>query len=447
MSHPPLSRAALGTLASLCFGLAFAWPVAALDPADPPADPAAGLPSPGLLSLDAARRIALDRQPMLEAQALAVEAARQSAVAARQLPDPQLVGGVANLTITGDHIGTLRDESETQFTVGIAQAFPQAAKRRLRGERASAEATVAERQLGNEALRIERDVGLAWLDVWKPQQALALARATVAEAELQLEALRIAYRNGRGSQAEVRAASVALALLRDDIARLEQDGYHARGTLSRWLGEAAYAPLPEGRPPLSEPPPLAELLDRLHRHPHVDVAAAEVERAEAEVALARQAYRPDFNVQLGYGHRPAYSDYLNLQVGIDLPLFTANRQDRSLAASSAGLARAEALREDAWREHAADVRLNHWDWTLLGQRLARFDTLIVPEADARVDAARLAWAAGSGSLAALLEARRAALEVRLDRLDLETDRSRHALQLLYLGAGTGAGTDRDGVSP
>ncbi|WP_293389158.1 TolC family protein [Nevskia sp.] len=424
MSRPLLSRARC-TLAGLLFGLAV-LPVAALEVSEPPpAEP---------LTLDAARRIAVDHQPMLEAQALAIDAARESAVAARQLPDPQLKGGISDLTITGDHVGTLTRQNDTQFTVGLAQAFPRADKRRLRGERAEAEAGLAERQLRKDALSIERDVGLAWLDVWKPLQALNLARASEREAQLQLDALRIAYRNGRSAQADVRAATVALELLRDQIAKLEQDGYHARGTLSRWLGEAAYAPLPAGTPTFPEPPPLGAMLEALRRHPHVDIAAAEVEVAAADVALAKQAYRPDFSVEVGYGHRPAFSDYINLQVGIDLPVFTANRQDRGLAARQAELARAEALREDSWREHAAELRLNHWDWILLGQRLSHYDDTILPEADARIEAARLAWAAGSGSLAAVLEARRAALDLRLSRLDLETDRSRHALALRYLGA-------------
>lgn len=430
MSHLPLLRAR-STLAALLFGLAV-LPAAALEVSEPP--PAE------LLSLDTARRIAVDHQPMLEAQALAVDAARQSAIAARQLPDPTLKGGISDLTITGDHVGTLTRQNDTQFTIGLAQAFPQAAKRRLRGERVEAEAELGQRQLLKETLSIERDVGLAWLDVWKPLQALVLARASEREAVLQLDALRIAYRNGHGMQADVRAATVALELLRDGIAKLEQDGYHARGTLSRWLGEAAYAPLPAGAPAFREPPPLGAMLADLRRHPHVDIAAAEVDLAAVDVALAKQAYRPDFSVEVGYGHRPAFSDYINLQVGIDLPVFSANRQDRGLAARQASLARAEALREDSWREHAAELRLNHWDWTLLGQRLARYDDSILPEADARTEAARLAWAAGTGSLAAVLDARRAALEVRLSRLDLETDRHRHAVALRYLGA-VAAGAD------
>lgn len=408
------------------------------------------VPETGPLSLAAARRIALDRQPLLEAEVHAVDAARETAIAARQLPDPVLKGGVSDLTATGDQIGTLSRQNDTQFTVGIQQAFPRAAKRALRGARADAETQLAERRLLTDRLQLEREVGLAWLEVWKVREAHALARASEHEAQLQLDALQLAYACGRKPQAEVREARVALELLRDEIAKLEQDDGHARSQLSRWLGEAAYRPLPEGPPPLPEPPPLGALLEGLRSHPHLDITSAEVAVAEADLRLARQAYQPDVSVELGYGYRPSFSDYLNLQVAIDLPVFTANRQDRSLAARQSALLRAEALREDSFREHAADARLNHGDWTRLGVRLARFDDTILPEAEARIEAARLAWAAGSGSLSEVLAARRAALDTRLRRLELQTDRSRHALQLRYLAArepDTDTDTESAGVTP
>lgn len=402
-----------------------------------------------LLSLPAARRIALDRQPMLEAEAHQVDAAREAAVAARQLPDPVLKGGVSDLTATGDNIGTLTRQNDTQFTVGVYQAFPRAAKRRLRGERADAESDLAERRLITDRLRLEREVGLAWLDVWKAHEALALAQSSEREAALQLETAQIAYASGRKPQAEVREARVALELLRDELAKLEQDDWHARSQLSRWLGDAAYRPLPDGAPPLPEPPPLGALLESLRGHPHLDITMAEIKVAEADVRLAKQAYQSDFSVEVGYGHRPAFSDYVNLQVSVDLPVFTANRQDRGLAAKQSELLRAEALREDSYREHAAEARLNHGDWTRLGTRLAHFDERILPEAEARIEAARLAWAAGSGSLSAVLAARRDALDARLRRLDLETDRSRHALQLRYLAARPheAGASESEGVTP
>jgi outer membrane protein, heavy metal efflux system len=391
-------------------------------------------PAAPLLTLVEARRLALDHQPLLQAQAAAVVAARQSVVSAGQLPDPKLKGGITDLTVTGADIGTLRRETDTQFNIGISQDLPRGNKLRLRSARAEAEAERAERELVTDQLMLERDAGLAWVEVWLPQRGRELALATEREAALQAETVQIGYSNGRNSQAEVRAARVALALIRDEIAKLEQDSAHARSLLSRWLGEAADRPLPERLPDWPEPRPLGELMQGLRSHPHIGIAAKEVDVAQAGVALAKQAFKPDLSVELGYGYRPSFSDYVNLQIGIDLPIFTANRQNRDLAARLSELDRAEQLREDDLRQHAAELRLNYGDWILLKGRLARFDETILPEAQARIDAAQLAWGAGTGSLSAVLDARRALLDVQLRRLELETDRAKHALQLRYLGA-------------
>src|SRR2546426_894688 len=57
---------------------------------------------PGVaLELPEAQALALTRQPLLEAQAAAVQSARESAVAAAQLPDPKLAVGVTDLPIDG----------------------------------------------------------------------------------------------------------------------------------------------------------------------------------------------------------------------------------------------------------------------------------------------------------------------------------------------------------
>lgn len=386
-----------------------------------------------VLTLVTARTLALERQPLLAASEAEVQAARERAAAAGALPDPRLRGGVTDLTVTGADAGTLRRESDTQFVVGIAQDFPGAGKRSLRTARADAETTLAERRLQLQRLQLEREVGLAWVEVWRPQQALVLARASAREADLQLEAARIAYGNGRSSQAEVRAASLARALIGDDIAKLEQDEAHARANLSYWLGDAAARPLPAQLPDWPAPPALDELLARMRRHPHLGVSEQAVAVADAEVALARQAYRPDWSLELGYGYRPAFTDYVNLQLSVDLPVFTANRQDRALAAQQAERERALFMRDDELRQHAAEARLNLGDWTRLETRLKSYDETILPEAEARIEAARLAWAAGSGTLAAVLDARRAALDARMRRLDLEADRAKHALALRYLG--------------
>lgn len=397
-------------------------------------------PAAAPLSLAEAQRLAVERQPALAALADEAAAAHANAVAAAQLPDPKFKGGLVDLTATGAQAGTLRREADTQFVGAIAQDFPRAEKRRLRGARAEAEAGFAERRLDADRRAFERDAGLAWIAAWSAERARALAEAGAREAQLQAETAQIAYANGRGSLAELRAARVARALLDDEIAKRAQDSAHARAELSRWLGEDAQRPLPEALPEWPQPAPLAAQLDHLRSHPHLGASAKAVEIASAEVALAKAAYQPDWSVELGYGSRPAYADYVNLQFSVDLPLFTANRQDRALLARRAELERAEALQEDDYRQHAAELRLNYGDWTRITERLVRYDDSILPESRARIEAARLAWASGSGTLAAVLDARRAALEAELRRLELEADRAKHALALRYL-----AGTE--GVMP
>ena len=105
------------------------------------------------------------------------------------MPDPQLSLGVQGLPINSDDAGSFTRDSDTQLTVGFTQEFPRAAKRRLRGalnereaQRLDAQAQLAERS-------IRRDTALAWLELWRFEQALLLNRASLREAEAQMQAV------------------------------------------------------------------------------------------------------------------------------------------------------------------------------------------------------------------------------------------------------------------
>lgn len=382
------------------------------------------------LTLDQAVHAALARQPQIEAQQAAIREAREAAVADAQLPDPRLSFGISDLTVTGADAYTLRRESDTQIVAGISQEFPRGDTRRLRGERGERIAELRSAELDRLRREIERETTLAWIDVWKPERARELAEAAAREAALQSQAVEIAYRAGKATQAEWLAARVALEALNDQVAASEQTAAHARNQLSRWIGEDAFRPLSAD---LSQhpPKPLGDLLTQLSNHPHLNAVAQQVAVARSEVALAEQDYKPGWNVEVDYGYRPEFSDYATVKVGMDLPFFTGNRQDRQLAAKLAELDRVQALAADNLRMHRADLRLNFQDWTLLKQRIERYDQTILPQAQTRIEAAQLGWQSGAGTLAQVLDARRAALDLRLQRLDLQADNARHLAQLHY----------------
>lgn len=386
------------------------------------------------LDLDAAAQLAVTAQPLLDGLDAQRRAARESAVSAAQLPDPQLTLGIADLPVNNGHAYSFSDESDTQVQIGMTQEFPRAQKRRLRGEVLEREAQFlsAERDLGLRSIR--RDAALAWLELWRYDRELGLTRASLREAQTQMQAAEIALRTGGITQAEFLAARQEVNRLQDAVSGTEQSIAHARNTLSRWIGDAALRPVCPDLPELPALPPLDAVLARLDRHPQLDGASAQVAAARTGAKLAQAGYAPDWRVELGYGYRPAYAETVLLQVGFDLPVFTGKRQDRDLAAALARESAAESTVEDTRRQLQAEARLNHHDYERLIERLHEYDTRLLPDGSARIEAALAGWRAGRSLFREVLDARRAELEVQTSRLELQHDLAKHYVQLVYFGA-------------
>lgn len=382
------------------------------------------------ISLDDATALAMQEQPQLDALDAEARAARQRAIAAGELPDPSLSLGISDLTVEGSDRFTLRKESDTQIMAGLRQQFPRAEKLKLRREQAEREAETSDAERLAAQRMIARETGLAWLDVWKAEAARQLARKSLVEAERQAKALEISYSAGRATQAEVLAARVDAESLREQMAGLAQQSRHYRNGLARWIGDAAFNPICPDLP-AETVPDVAVLTTALATHPHFLAEAKKVAIAENQVQMARQDYRPDWALTVGYGHRPAFADYANVQVEIPLPLFTGNRQNKQLEAAKANEAAQQSRLDDALREHRAEIRMNAEDWQLLQERLARYDSSLLPQSRARVDAALAAYGAGNGLLRDVLDARRMALELSMQKLDLQADSAKHQVQLRY----------------
>lgn len=389
------------------------------------------------LELDEAATLAVTAQPLLRGLEAQASAARESGIAARALPDPQLYTAIADLPInTGDAYSFTRD-SDTQFQVGVTQEFPRSAKRRLRGELGEREATRLNAEHDLAQRQIRRDAALAWLELWRYDQALSLTRANLREAQAQMQMVEIALRTGSATQAEFLTARQEADRLGDAVAGAEQSIAHARNILLRWIGEDALRPVCPDLPEMPALPPLETALERARNHPQLAGAAAHVAAAQTGAALAEAGYKPDWRMELGYGYRPAFAEMVTLQIGVDLPVFTRNRQDRGLAAALAQQAAAEHSVEDATRQLLSEARLNHHDYERLVVRLRDYDNTLLPQSTYRISAALAGWRSGRGALRDVLDARRAALELQMARLDLQLDLAKHLVQLRYLGAFAG----------
>jgi outer membrane protein TolC len=385
------------------------------------------------LALVDALRIAAGQSPQQAAAVAAARAASEAAIAAGELPDPVLKFGLDNLPIEGSDRFSITRDFMTMRRVGVMQEVPRAEKRTLRRERFEADA-IRESIGGTAALAtLQRDTALAWLDRYFAERQQDVVREQIAETQLAIEAAEVAYRSNRGMRPDISAARSMVAQLDDRIAQLERQRKTAVIQLTRWIGDAAERPLGAG-PDWNTPPAHAlRLEETMAHHPELAGLAQQEVIADIDARLARSSKQPDWTWELTYQQRgPSYANMVSFGVSIPLPLWPANRQDREVAAKLATLEQLRAQREDTRRAHLAEARGMVAEWESIRARLARYDASLLPLARERVTATLDAYRAGAALLTQVVEARRAEVDVRIARLELERDFARVWAQLNYL---------------
>jgi outer membrane protein TolC len=321
----------------------------------------------------------------------------------------------------------------TMRRIGVAQEFPRGEKRELKGRRAEHQLAREEATLGDTRAALRRDVATTWMERYYAEQMIKVVDEVHAETLLQRDAVQAVVAASRAAVVERLSLDITLQMLLDRRAEFAKQAARAQAMLTRWLGEAA-------RRPLAPPPIATNVAPANHTqaeahsqdHPHLQSLARQIDVAQSEADLAKASTKPDWGLELSYAQRgPAYSNMLSVQVSIDLPLFADRRQNREAAARLAQVDQARALREDALRQHVAEEAAARADWEAATARLKRFDESLLPLASERISLALAAYRSGSGSLSAVLDARRMALDLRLQKLQLAADQSRAYAQVIY----------------
>ena len=181
--------------------------------------------------------------------------------------------------------------------------------------------------------------------------------------------------------------------------------------------------------------PLPGLMAGADHHPVIGNLDKQIEASATEVALARQSYKPDYSVEVYYAYRRDFADFVGIQFKVGLPYFTKNRQDRGLAAALEQSHASEDRKRDLLRELHAEVTQDYVDRRHLRgtrRRLRRVDHSGCTSTASRRRAARISPV--RGSFDTVLLARRALLDVQLQRLALAVESARAQVRLDYWSA-------------
>ena len=385
------------------------------------------------LSLAEALRLATADAPQLSAQMSAVRAAQQGSLGATEQADPKLIVGIENLPLDGNDKFNLTRDFMTMRKIGFMQEFVRGDKLTLRGDRASADVQREGALLVVAQLNLKRDVALAWIERYFAERQIESLQELMRESELQIAIAEAALAGGKGQATDPFTARLAVAQLADRMTDAERMIARAQINLARWIGSAAKQPLDRAPSFDQFAHNHRELTSNLESHPHLAMYAPQQAMALSELKLAEAAKQPDWSLEVAYAQRgPAFSNMLSIGVKIDLPIFQSRRQDPAIAAKAAALEQIRAQTEDARRVHAAEIDNFIADWNAAKARVQRFARDLLPLARERSEVALAAYRGGRGDLVPVLDARRAEVEVRMNRLQAEADMARAWANLNFL---------------
>jgi outer membrane protein TolC len=206
------------------------------------------------------------------------------------------------------------------------------------------------------------------------------------------------------------------------------------------VGSESARPVAAELPEWTALPALETLLANLQEHPALMAADANVGAQLVGVDLAREKYKPDWALDLGYGYREGMlsngdprSDFVSLSVTFDLPFFRSNRQDRSLRAALSERRAADQSREELKRRLAAQLKSEFVRWRDLGRRLSLYERKILSISADNATAALAAYQSDTGDFADVMRGSVDDLNTRLDYIRLEVERAQSFALLANLG--------------
>lgn len=369
------------------------------------------------VSYEDALQLALREQPAVQAGEARIEARRETAQAAAELPDPRLMAGITNFPVTGPVAFDPTGDMMTMFEVGVEQEIPNLGKRHALAGIARADVSFAQAELAHMQHMARLSAGQAWVALAYSQRRLALANEALEGLRKLVPVARSAVASGSARPAQSLEVRRALLEIEDARTMIEAGREAAQARLARYV--QVDEPLADGAVPSAELDS-ERLRATIEHNPELLVAGAAVEQAQAAIGLARADQRPDFGVRASAGLRdPNYGQMISVMGTMTLPLWTGRRQQPRIRSAEAEAVAARSEREDRLRELEVQFEADLAAWRGAYRQWQRAHDELLPLARERADLETASFAAGRAELIDVIEARTALALLKLDILERE----------------------------
>ena len=372
---------------------------------------ASALPSP--LTIGDVARLASERRDEIAAARARRRAADERPAIVGALDDPMLSPSL-------DHVPFMGGGAD--FSVTIEQQFPLSKIRQHRRDAANADVLRRRAEVSRAHLDVRAEAINSFLMLQERRRMQTLIDEQLSFARDVVTAANARYASAVAPQSDVLRAEVELARLRAQARSAVGEVRSAEAMLNASLA----IDVDQAVPPLAPidvarvPPEFGDVAGQIRLRPELEAARADVTRADADILVMRDMYRPMATVRTGPAYTMAEGRGWMAMVGVSLPI----RRDKLRA----GVAEAEAMKSMAEADVRAMTRMFEGEAaSALGlleaahERQAAVTTDVLPRARMAIQPAIAGYAAGQLPLVSVIEAVQALWFVQADAIAADTE--------------------------
>ena len=362
-------------------------------------------------------RVALERNRDLAESEARTRAAEARSRAASRLPDLEAKYEQWGVPLARPYA---LNEANT-IMLGLRQTFPAWGSLDARGRAAAEEAGGVAEALRARRQEIAAQVRRAYAIYYRSDQELRLHLEHAGLTSRIVELAKLNQRTGHGSVQDVLRLELELTRVHTDVARIEREQRSSRALLNALMDRGPDAPLgpPEELAVVATGDVTALEKNVNANRPEINAAARGVRRSEALLEAARRSAQfPQLMVGLDYWYMPMFPDFQHAygaMVAINLPWLSGRRRDdereaeQTVIAERRALEAAEVAVRYELRDAAARVDSAKQSFTIVDQDL-------LAQARRSLEATQAEYGSGRGDAAAMLDALRSYLQVRIERV-------------------------------
>lgn len=391
------------------------------------------------VTLEEAERLAIERDTISKALNNQMHAYDEQSAGINSWPDPRIKLGAQAVPIDSFD---LEQEPMTQLVLGYQQMLPRGNSLEYASESMQAMSRIQAAMLEKRKREVLLKVRQAWFDVVLQSESLQIIRANRQLFVKMLDISQSHYAAGRQQQQDVVQAELEISLVDDRLEQSYSKLIVARANLAKWVGEENLRDEVEfgtQNLDINPLPDIKAMQGLLEHNPELAAASEKIVSQQKKLDMANEQYSPQWGFDINYGKRDGNNpdgserdDFLTAMVTLDLPLFTANKQDKNVSA--------EKQRLQATRYEQIDVRrtlikrLMEIEGRLqkLSDRYQLYRDRVLPQSRQNAQAAFSGYQSGVVTFFTLTRARITELNTRLSSLRIQVDYNKAYAELKYL---------------